>query len=165
MRRLDYLKACILVQAGIVTASVAILVALIAGTASKENDLYRPIFAQALAPMAVTVVCSTISVALLQSLRFLWQLAPTADRDRSLRWVHNPRLRALFRAVVLLVFLASVYFTAGPGVEATKDVVTGSLNVTQNRCAERHLSAEQRQSVPWVLRLFYRGGPMAQCPQ
>jgi hypothetical protein len=154
-----------LVQAGIVTASVAILIAFVAGTASKDNDLYRPIFAHALAPMAVTVVVSTISVAILQCLRFLWLLAPSAPPTGLFRLVHVAQLRALFRFGVFVVFLATIWLTARPGVEAAKYVVTGSLNVVENKCTERYLSAEQRRAVPWVLRIFYRGGPIAPCPR
>jgi hypothetical protein len=162
-RQTDYIKPTILVQAGIVTASVAILVALIAGTSGKDNDLYRPVFAHAMAPMAITVVLSTISVGVLQALRYLWQIAPDAKRDGNFGWVHKDEPRALFRLSVLFVFIASIYLTAAPGVEAAKELVTGTLNIVGNKCAEQYLSAQQREAVPWFLRRFYRGGPTAQC--
>ena len=118
-RRTDYLKPAILVQAGIVAASVAILVALITGTASKENDLYRPIFAQTMAPMAVTVLWSTISVGVLQVLRFLWQMAPdTNPNSNKWFWDFRPWIGRFFRTCALIVFIASICLTVMPGVDA-----------------------------------------------
>lgn len=158
-RRLDYIKPMILVHAGIVASSVAILVALIAGTASKDNDLYRPVFASAMASMAVVVVFSTIAVVLLQVLRFAWQLAPRLFETMPPFW-----LRGSFWLVVILVFCVFSWLTVSPGYDAAKYLFSGAANVVAKKNADVFLCPGERSALPWVLRRFYRGGPTGSCP-
>jgi hypothetical protein len=158
-RRIDYIKPLVLALAGIVTASTAILIALVAGTASKDNDLYRLAFAHAMAPMAVAVVVSTAGVIVLQALRFVWQQAPDFVPDIA----RKPWSRGAFRAIVGISFLLFAWGALSPGYHAAKYLVTGALNVIENKCSERFLSPVQRSALPWILRRFYQGGPSGAC--
>lgn len=158
-KRLDYIKPLILVHAGIVASSVAILVALIAGTASKDNDLYRPVFAGAMASMSVVVVMSTVTVVLLQVLRFGWQLAPRVFKAMPSLWLRVP-----FWLFVGGVFFVLSWFTVSPGYDAAKYLLTGATNVVAKRSSDVFLCRAERDALPWILRRFYRGGPAGSCP-
>lgn len=159
-KRTNYIKPMILAHAGVVAASVAILVGLIAGTASKDNDLYRPVFASAMGPMALVVVLSTITVVILQALYFGWQLAPRGyEGTKPPDWVSYGS-----KGLVFVVFVAFSILTIWPGYHAAKQMFTGSENIVEKKNSEISLCPAEREALPWILRRFYRGGPTGPCP-
>jgi hypothetical protein len=160
-KRLNYIKPMILAHAGIVASSVAILIALIVGTAGKDNDLYRSVFASAMGPMALVVVLSTITVVLLQALYFGWQLAPRYyDGKKPPAWGKYGA-----PVVVIIVFFALSVMTVAPGFDSAKHLFTGSKNIVEKKNPDLFLCPAERAALPWILRRFYRGGPTGPCSQ
>lgn len=156
----DYIKPFILVYAGILASSVAIVVGFAAAIASKEVGIYRPALAHGLAPMAVVVIIATIAVVILQVLRGCWLAAPALP-DSSL--FRNMKVRWTFRGGVAAVFLLFAWLVLSPGYLAAKYIATGLLTVSEGSSCATPLSDAERGRLPWVLRRFYSAKAVEPC--
>lgn len=156
----DYIKPLILVYAGILASSVAIVVGFAAAIASKEVGVYRPALAHGLAPMAVVVIIATIAVVILQVLRGCWLMAPALPDGSRFRktWV-----RWLFRGGIGLVFLFFAWQVLSPGYLAAKYIATGLLTVSEGNSCAAPLSDAERGHLPWMLRRFYSARAVEPC--
>lgn len=151
-KRVDFIKPFVLAAAGIVGSAVAILVAAAAGAANKEGDMFRPLFAVTMIPLAVTVVVATIAVVLLQALRTLWFWAPDMPLARKLH--DRPWLPTRLGALVLCTGLTML--PAWPSYYAAKSIVTATVNVITNQNFDQPVTSAQRDRLPWIFRRFYR---------
>jgi hypothetical protein len=156
----DYIKPLILVYAGILASSVAIVVGFAAAIASKEVGVYRPALAHGLAPMAVVVIIATIAVVILQVLRGCWLAAPALPDSSPFR---NMKMRWSFRGGVAAVFLFFAWQVLSPGYLAAKYIATGLLTVSEGNSCAAPLSDAERGRLPWVLRRFYSAKAVEPC--
>lgn len=156
----DYIKPLILVYAGILASSVAVVVGFATAIASKEIGVYRPALAHGLAPMAVVVIIATVAVVVLQVLRGCWLAAPALPDDSLFR---KTGVRWLFRSAVAGVFLVFAWQVLSPGYLAAKYIATGLLTVSEGKSCATPLSDAERARLPWILRRFYSAKAVEPC--
>ena len=156
----DYIKPLILVYAGILASSVAIVIGFATAIASKEVGVYRPALAHGLAPMAVVVIVATIAVVILQLSRICWLFAPGLAANSSFR---NMKARWSFRGCVAAVFLFFAWQVLSPGYLAAKYIGTGLVTVSENGSCTAPLSDAERGRLPWILRRFYSASALERC--
>jgi hypothetical protein len=156
----DYIKPLILVYAGILASSVAIVVGFAAAIASKEVGVYRPALAHGIAPMAVVVIIATIAVVILQVLRGCWLAAPALPDGSPFR---KTCVRWSFRGGVAAVFLFFAWQVLSPGYLAAKYIATGLLTVSEGISCAAPLSDAERGRLPWILRRFYSAEALEPC--
>ena len=156
----DYIKPLILVYAGILASSVAIVVGFATAIASKELGVYRPALAHGLAPMAVVVIVATIAVVILQFSRVCWLFAPGLSASSPFRDI---KIRWSFRGGVAVVFLFFAWQVLSPGYLAAKYIASGLLTVSEHGSCAVPLTDAERARLPWILRRFYSPSAIEYC--